>query len=85
MLTTDLSMRFDPIYEKITRRWLDHPEELADAFARAWFKLIHRDMGPATRYIGRLVPKESLLWQDVVPTQPTEVFILCLKPSASLV
>ncbi len=68
MLTTDLSMRFDPIYEKITRRWLDHPEELADAFAKAWFKLIHRDMGPATRYLGPLVPTETLLWQDPVPT-----------------
>ncbi|MEE9243609.1 MAG: catalase/peroxidase HPI [Mycobacterium sp.] len=68
MLTTDLSMRLDPIYEKITRRWLDHPEELADAFAKAWFKLIHRDMGPATRYLGPLAPKEALLWQDPVPT-----------------
>ena len=67
MLTTDLSMRFDPIYEKITRRWLDHPEELADEFARAWFKLIHRDMGPVSRYRGPLVPKETLLWQDIVP------------------
>ncbi len=68
MLTTDLSMRFDPIYEKITRRWLDHPEELADAFAKAWFKLIHRDMGPATRYLGPLAPTEALPWQDPVPT-----------------
>ena len=68
MLTTDLSMRVDPIYGKITRRWLDHPEELADAFARAWFKLVHRDMGPVTRYVGPLVPKEALLWQDNVPT-----------------
>ena len=67
MLTTDLAMRFDPVYEKITRRWLDHPEELADAFARAWFKLIHRDMGPVTRYVGPLVPRETLLWQDIVP------------------
>ena len=67
MLTTDLAMRFDPVYEKITRRWLDHPEELADAFARAWFKLIHRDMGPVTRYAGPLVPRETLLWQDIVP------------------
>ena len=67
MLTTDLSMRFDPIYEKITRRWLDHPQELAEEFAKAWFKLIHRDMGPVTRYRGPLVPSETLLWQDVVP------------------
>ena len=71
MLTTDLSMRFDPIYGEITRRWLDHPEELADAFARAWFKLIHRDMGPANRYVGPLVPKETLLWQDPVPAGKT--------------
>jgi len=67
MLTTDLSMRVDPIYGPITRRWLDHPEELADAFARAWFKLVHRDMGPVARYVGPLVPKETLLWQDIVP------------------
>ena len=67
MLTTDLSMRVDPIYEPITRRWLDHPEELADAFARAWFKLVHRDMGPVARYVGPLVPKEALLWQDNIP------------------
>ena len=67
MLTTDLSMRVDPIYGPITRRWLDHPEELADAFARAWYKLIHRDMGPVARYVGPLVPKETLLWQDIVP------------------
>jgi catalase-peroxidase len=82
MLTTDLAMRFDPIYEKITRRWLDHPDELADAFARAWFKLIHRDMGPVTRYVGPLVPKEKLLWQDIVPTgqsQLSESDVVTLK------
>lgn len=73
MLTTDLSMRFDPIYEKITRRWLDHPEELADEFARAWFKLIHRDMGPVSRYRGPLVPKEALLWQDIVPSGQSQL------------
>ncbi len=73
MLTTDLSMRMDPIYGKITRRWLDHPEELADAFAKAWFKLIHRDMGPATRYLGPLVPAETLLWQDPVPTGQSQL------------
>jgi catalase-peroxidase len=67
MLTTDLSLRFDPVYEKITRRFLDHPDELADAFAKAWFKLTHRDMGPISRYLGPLVPKEPLLWQDPVP------------------
>jgi catalase-peroxidase len=67
MLTTDLSMRVDPAYEKITRRWLEHPEELADEFARAWYKLTHRDMGPVVRYLGPLVPKETLLWQDPVP------------------
>jgi len=67
MLTTDLSLRFDPIYEKISRRFLEHPEELTDAFARAWFKLTHRDMGPISRYLGPLVPKEHLIWQDPVP------------------
>ena len=67
MLTTDLSLRFDPEYEKISRRFYEHPEELADAFARAWFKLTHRDMGPIVRYLGPLVPKEELIWQDPVP------------------
>jgi catalase-peroxidase len=68
MLTTDLSLRFDPVYEKISRRFLEHPNEFADAFARAWFKLTHRDMGPISRYLGPLVPKEELIWQDPVPT-----------------
>jgi catalase-peroxidase len=68
MLTTDLSLRFDPAYEKISRRFYEHPDQLADAFARAWFKLTHRDMGPIARYLGPLVPKEELLWQDPVPT-----------------
>jgi catalase-peroxidase len=67
MLTTDLSLRFDPAYEKISRRFLEHPDQFADAFARAWFKLTHRDMGPIARYLGHLVPKESLIWQDPVP------------------
>jgi catalase-peroxidase len=67
MLTTDLSLRFDPVYEKISRRFYEHPDQLADAFARAWFKLTHRDMGPISRYLGPLVPKESQLWQDPVP------------------
>ncbi|MDP1827795.1 MAG: catalase/peroxidase HPI [Archangium sp.] len=67
MLTTDLSLRVDPVYEKISRRFLAHPEELAEAFARAWFKLTHRDMGPRVRYLGPEVPKEELLWQDPVP------------------
>jgi catalase-peroxidase len=67
MLTTDLSLRFDPAYEKISRRFLQHPAEFADAFARAWFKLTHRDMGPVSRYLGPLVPKEELIWQDPVP------------------
>ncbi|HTK13626.1 MAG TPA: catalase/peroxidase HPI [Xanthobacteraceae bacterium] len=67
MLTTDLSLRFDPIYEKISRRFLDHPDQFADAFARAWFKLTHRDMGPIVRYLGPLVPKETLIWQDPIP------------------
>jgi catalase-peroxidase len=67
MLTTDLSLRVDPIYEKISRRFHEHPEQFADAFARAWFKLTHRDMGPRARYLGPEVPKEELLWQDPVP------------------
>ncbi len=67
MLTTDLSLRFDPAYEKISRRFFEHPDQFADAFARAWFKLTHRDMGPIVRYLGPLVPKEELAWQDPVP------------------
>jgi catalase-peroxidase len=67
MLTTDLALRFDPAYEKISRRFYEHPDELADAFARAWFKLVHRDMGPRVRYLGPEVPAEELLWQDPVP------------------
>ncbi len=67
MLTTDLALRFDPVYEPISRRFLEHPEELADAFARAWFKLTHRDMGPIERYLGPEVPQETLLWQDPIP------------------
>ena len=67
MLTTDLSLRFDPTYEKISRRFHEHPEQFADAFARAWFKLTHRDMGPVVRYLGPLVPKETLIWQDPIP------------------
>ena len=67
MLTTDLSLRFDPAYEKISRRYFENPKEFADAFARAWFKLTHRDMGPRARYLGPLVPKEELIWQDPVP------------------
>ena len=67
MLTTDLSLRFDPVYEKISRRFLDNPDQLADAFARAWFKLTHRDMGPRARYLGPEVPAEELIWQDPIP------------------
>lgn len=67
MLTTDLSMRFDPAYEKISRRFYENPDEFADAFARAWFKLTHRDMGPRARYLGPDVPKEVLIWQDPIP------------------
>jgi len=67
MLTTDLSLRFDPAYEKISRRFYEHPDEFATAFAKAWFKLTHRDMGPASRYLGKLVPAEPQLWQDPVP------------------
>ncbi|HEX4758666.1 MAG TPA: catalase/peroxidase HPI [Terracidiphilus sp.] len=73
MFTTDLSLRMDPSYEKISRRFLDHPDEFADAFAKAWFKLTHRDMGPLSRYLGPLVPKEHLLWQDPVPAVDHEL------------
>jgi catalase-peroxidase len=68
MLTTDLALRVDPAYEKISRRFLDHPEQFAEAFARAWFKLTHRDMGPRARYLGPEVPAEELIWQDPIPT-----------------
>jgi len=67
MLTTDLSLRFDPAYEKVSRRFLEHPEQFADAFARAWFKLTHRDMGPKSLYLGSEVPAEDLVWQDPIP------------------
>ncbi len=67
MLTTDLSLRFDPVYEKISRRFYENPDQLADAFARAWFKLTHRDMGPRSRYLGSEVPSEELIWQDPIP------------------
>jgi catalase-peroxidase len=67
MLTTDLALRFDPVYEKISRRYFENPDQLADAFARAWFKLTHRDMGPRTRYLGPEVPAEELIWQDPIP------------------
>ena len=67
MLTSDLALRFDPIYEKISRRFYENPDQFADAFARAWYKLTHRDMGPRVRYLGKLVPKETLIWQDPIP------------------
>ena len=73
MLTTDLALRFDPIYEQISRRFMDNPDEFADAFARAWFKLTHRDMGPIQRYLGAQVPQEELLWQDRVPAVDHEL------------
>jgi catalase-peroxidase len=73
MTTADLSLRFDPIYEPIARRYLDNPEEFADAFARAWFKLTHRDMGPITRYLGPEVPTEELIWQDPIPAVDHEL------------
>jgi catalase-peroxidase len=73
MLTTDLSLRFDPVYEKISRRFYEHPLEFADAFARAWFKLTHRDMGPRARYLGPEVPREELIWQDPIPAVDHEL------------
>ncbi len=73
MLTTDLSLRFDPAYEKISRRFFEHPDEFADAFARAWFKLTHRDMGPRARYLGPEVPEEELIWQDPIPAVDHEL------------
>jgi catalase-peroxidase len=73
MLTTDLALRFDPIYEKISRRFYEKPDEFADAFARAWFKLTHRDMGPRSRYLGPEVPEEELIWQDPVPAVDHEL------------
>ncbi|MFP5267320.1 MAG: peroxidase family protein, partial [Acidobacteriota bacterium] len=83
MFTTDLSLRFDPVYEKISRRYLEHPEELTEAFSKAWFKLTHRDMGPVSRYLGPLVPKQALLWQDPLPALdhalPNEAEIEALK------
>ena len=89
MLTTDLSMREDPIYGPITRRWLDHPDELAEEFAKAWYKLIHRDMGPKVRYLGSQVPEQTLLWQDPIPAVdhdligPAEIVALQSKILAS--
>jgi catalase-peroxidase len=73
MLTTDLSLRFDPIYEPISRRFLENPDEFADAFARAWFKLTHRDMGPVSRYLGPEIPSETMIWQDPVPAVDHEL------------
>ncbi|MDW5327485.1 catalase/peroxidase HPI [Plantactinospora sp. KLBMP9567] len=73
MLTSDLALRFDPVYEQISRRFLEHPDEFADAFARAWFKLTHRDMGPVVRYLGPEVPTETLIWQDPIPAVDHEL------------
>src|SRR6185436_3254658 len=75
MLTTDLSLRFDPVYEKISRRFHQNPDQFADAFAKAWFKLTHRDMGPIARYLGPLVPKEVLIWQDPIPATDRKALI----------
>ena len=75
MTTADMAMRMDPIYEPIARRFHENPNEFADAFARAWFKLTHRDMGPTTRYLGKYVPKEDLIWQDPIPVTPTHELV----------
>jgi catalase-peroxidase len=82
MLTTDLALRFDPVYEKISRRFYENPDQLADAFARAWFKLTHRDMGPRSRYLGPEVPTEELIWQDPIPAVNHE--LIDVKDIASL-
>ncbi len=82
MLTSDLALRFDPAYEKISRRFYEHPDQFADAFARAWFKLTHRDMGPTVRYRGKLVPKETLIWQDPIP--PVNHELVSEQDTASL-
>jgi catalase-peroxidase len=82
MATTDLALRMDPAYEKISRRFFENPDQLADAFARAWYKLTHRDMGPTTRYLGSLVPKETLLWQDPIPA--VDHALLSAQDAASL-
>ena len=82
MLTTDLSLRLDPAYEKISRRFYENPDQFADAFARAWFKLTHRDMGPRARYLGKLVPKETLIWQDPIP--PVNHKLITDKDAAAL-
>jgi len=82
MLTTDLALRFDPAYEKISRRFHENPDQFADAFARAWFKLTHRDMGPIQRYLGPLVPKETLIWQDPIP--PVDHPLIDAKDIATL-
>ena len=71
MTTADMAMRMDPEYDKVSRHFLENPDELADAFARAWFKLLHRDMGPKRRYLGPEVPEEELIWQDPVPNGST--------------
>src|SRR4029079_7842911 len=82
LLTTDLSLRFAPIYEQISRRFYENPAEFADAFARAWFKLTHRDMGPRVRYLGKLVPKEVLIWQYPIP--PVNHAVINDKDAAAL-
>ena len=91
MLTTDIALRADPLYEVISRRFQEHPDQFADAFARAWFKLTHRDMGPKERYLGPEVPAEELLWQDPLPAIAYQViddqdvaaaFAITAEPSA---
>ena len=85
MLTTDLALRFDPAYEKVSRRFYENPDEFADAFARAWFKLTHRDMGPKTRYLGPEVPKEDLIWQDPLPAVDHKLIDAAASANADVV
>ena len=85
MATTDIALREDPEYKKISKRFLENPEEFADAFAKAWFKLLHRDMGPKSRYMGPEVPEEDLIWQDPVPAGSSDYDVAAVKKANSTI